>query len=79
MDTYAKRSTPRKSKKYVYFDACSGKVVFEYGGAKQPMIAMKPQGEETEIFELGVLVKEIREEAFNPQMVFFFGGDFMDP
>jgi hypothetical protein len=43
------------------------------------MIAMKPQGEETDIFELGVLVKEIREEAFNPEMVFFFAGDFMDP
>lgn len=60
------RSTPRKARKYVFFDACSGKVVFEYGGAKTPMLAMKPHGEECEIYELGLLVKEIREEAFNP-------------
>ena len=31
-----------------------------------------------DVFELGLLVKEIREEAFNPQLVFFFAGDFMD-
>ena len=43
------------------------------------MSAMRSQGEETDIFELGVLAKEIREEAFNPQLVFFFVGDFMDP
>lgn len=42
------------------------------------MQCFKANGEKVEIFELGVLVKEIREEAFNPQLVFFFAGDFMD-
>jgi hypothetical protein len=50
----------------VFFDACSGNVVFEYGGAKDPMQCLKANGEGCEIFELGLLVKEIREEAFNP-------------
>jgi hypothetical protein len=36
-------------------------------------------GEEIEIYEMGILVKEIREEAFNPQICIFFCGDFMDP
>ena len=78
VDTFAKRQAPRKAKKYVFFDVCSGNVVFEYGGAKDPMQCFKANGDKVEIFELGVLVKEIREEAFNPQLVFFFTGDFMD-
>lgn len=36
------------------------------------------EGADIDVFELGLLVKEIREEAFNPQLVFFFAGDFMD-
>ena len=79
VDTYALRSTPKKTKKYVFFDCVTGSVVFEYGGQKLPMEGIKPNGQKTEIFEMGVLIKEIREEAFNPQMVFFFAGDFMDP
>jgi hypothetical protein len=50
----------------VFFDACSGEIIFEYGGVKQPMKVQNSQGEEIEIYELGLLVKEIREEAFNP-------------
>jgi hypothetical protein len=33
---------------------------------------------EIDVFEIGLLVKEIREEAFNPQLVFFFACYFMD-
>ena len=43
------------------------------------MQCQKANGERAEIFDLGVLIKEIREDAFNPQLVFFFTGDFMDP
>lgn len=35
--------------------------------------------EEIEVYELGCLVKEIREEAFHPFICFYFAGDFMDP
>ena len=79
IDTFSKRAAPRKAKKYVFFDACSGEVIFEYGGVKQPLRVQNSQGEEIEIYELGLLIKEIREEAFNPQICVFFCGDFMDP
>ena len=35
-------------------------------------------GKETPVYELGVLVKAIRERSFNPYLVIFFAGDFMD-
>ena len=31
-----------------------------------------------DIYELGCLFKEIREEGFSPQLIFFFAGDFME-
>ena len=42
------------------------------------MKAINGNGKEIEVYELGCLVKEIREEGFDPQLVFFFAGDFMD-
>jgi len=45
---------------------------------KIPARAVNSNNEEVDIFELGCLVKEIREDAFNPHICFFFAGDFMD-
>lgn len=74
------RNAPRKAKKYVFFEVKTGNVVFEYGGIQAPFtISRGPLGEDVQIYELGCLVKEIREESFLPQLVFFFAGDFMDP
>ena len=56
----------------------TGRVLLEYGGVRKPMRATNGNEEEIEVYELGCLVKEIREEGFDPQIVFFFAGDFMD-
>jgi len=82
-ESFQKRSTPRRARKYVFFEVATGLVVFQYGGVNLPMEATveRNNGKEEadiDVFELGLLVKEIREEAFNPQLVFFFAGDFMD-
>ena len=45
---------------------------------KQQFKAINPNGNEIEVYEMGCLIKEIREEGFNPQIIFFFCGDFMD-
>ena len=44
VDTFAERKSPRKAKKYVYFDATSGVIVFEYGGVQTPFLATKSNG-----------------------------------
>jgi hypothetical protein len=62
----------------VFFDAVTGRLVFNYGGVKKEFKAINSSGNEIEVYEIGCLIKEIREEAFNPQLVFFFCGDFMD-
>jgi hypothetical protein len=76
--SYQKRQSPRKARKYVFFEVVSGRLALEYGGVQTPVKAINSNGEEVDIFELGCLVKEIREEAFNPHICFFFAGDFMD-
>ena len=35
--SFEKRNTPRKAKKYVFFEAETGEVVFEYGGVRKPL------------------------------------------
>lgn len=72
------RNTPRKGKKMIFFEISSGNIVFEYGGVQTPFTIRNSSDEEVEIYELGCLVKEIREENYLPQIVFFFTGDFMD-
>ena len=76
---FKRRQSPRRAKKYVFFEVASGKIALEYGGVKPPMRVYNPGGEEIEVFELGCLVKEIREEAFQPHICFYVAGDFMDP
>ena len=76
--SFERREKPRKARKFVFFEVSSGRVLLEYGGVGKPMKAINGNGKEIEVFELGCLVKEIREEGFDPQIVFFFAGDFMD-
>ena len=52
--------------------------MFDYGGVKKQFRTKNSNGNEIEVYEMGCLIKEIREEAFNPQIIFFFCGDFMD-
>lgn len=70
------RNKPRKAKKVVFFRD-DGKIVFEYGGIQCPFATLNSDGQKVPIFELGCLIKEIREEDFSPQICFFFAGDFM--
>ena len=35
-DSFKMRQTPRRARKYVFFEVASGKIVFEYGGVKIP-------------------------------------------
>lgn len=67
---------PRKARKSVFFRD-DGKIVFEYGGIQQPFATKNSDGGMVPIFEMGCLVKEIREQEFDPQICFFFSGDFM--
>lgn len=72
------RQKPRKARKYVFFNAKTGEKVLEYGGFQRPLRVTVDDRQEIEVYELGLLVKEIREENFEPYLVFFFCGDFMD-
>lgn len=60
------RELPRKAKKYVFFNVANGNLMFEYGGIQSPVTFKNPSGEDVIIYELGCLVKEIREENFDP-------------
>lgn len=60
------RELPRKAKKYAFFDIADGKLVFEYGGIQEVKHFKNQAGECVPIYELGCLVKEIREENFDP-------------
>ena len=73
------RDSLRKARKYVFFDIENGDLVFEYGGIQDPANFKTQNGQEVPIYELGCLIKEIREENFDPKLVFYFAGDFMDP
>jgi hypothetical protein len=50
----------------VFFEVSTGNIVFEYGGIQNPILIKSPSGEDVPIYELGCLVKEIREETFFP-------------
>lgn len=78
-DGFRSRNTPRKAKKYVFFDIFTGQIMFEYGGVQNQMMAKTKAGQEVPIYELGCLVKEIREEEFQPKLCIYFAGDFMAP
>ena len=67
---------PRKAKKYVFFNASNGRVVFEYGGVKSPIDVTNQNGKLVQIFELGMLIKEVREDRWQPKLYFFTAGDF---
>ena len=45
----------------MFFNAITGEVEFEYGGFKDPITAKTKEDKLITIYELGVLVKEIRE------------------
>lgn len=78
-DGFRSRNTPRKAKKYVFFDIFTGQIVFEYGGVQTQMRAQNSAGQEVDIYELGCLVQEIKEESFEPKICIYFAGDFMAP
>lgn len=66
MYSFERREKPRKARKYVFFEVATGRVLLEYGGVGKPMKATNGNNKEIEIYELGCLVKEIREEGFDP-------------
>jgi len=50
----------------VFFEVATGQIVFDYGGVKKQFRTKNSNGNEIEVYEMGCLIKEIREEAFNP-------------
>lgn len=52
--------------------------MFEYGGVHPPEIVTNMNDEQVEAFVLGVSVKEIREESFDPKLIVYVAGDFLD-
>lgn len=66
------------ARKYAFFNAMTGEVVFEYGGVQAPIKAINGQKQKIDAFEFGIIVKETTGDLFNPQLLFFFCGDFMD-
>lgn len=59
--SFSLRSAPRKARKYAYFELSTGKLVFEYGGVHKPKKVTNQNGDEVEMYELGIRVKECRE------------------
>ena len=70
------RKDPRKAPKYAFFSVRTGELMFEYGGVQTPEIVTNINGEEVEAYVLGVGVKEIREELFQPKLIVYVAGDF---
>ena len=66
LKNFSMRQNPRKARKYVFFEVGTGNVVFDYGGVKTQFRTKSSNGNEIEVYEMGCLIKEIREEAFNP-------------
>ena len=52
--------------------------MFEYGGVTAPQIVTNMNGDNVEAFVLGVSVKEIREESFDPKLIVYVAGDFLE-
>lgn len=70
---------PRRARKYVFFNAKTGEIVFEWGGIQAPMFCKgkENQEEQIRIYELGILIKENKQDD-DPTLMFAFAGDFMD-
>ena len=49
--------------------------MFEYGGIRPPMDITNQNGELVQIYELGMLIKEVREDKWKPKMYFFTAGN----
>ena len=70
---------PRRAKKYVIFDAETGEVVFEYGGVQNKRISVSNANNQmVEIYELGMMIQQIRDNDYRPEFYFFLAGDFWD-
>ena len=71
--------SPRRAKKYVFFNAATGAIVFEWGGIQLPMVCKGKESEDqtVDIYDLGILVKEVKREG--SALSFIFAGDIMDP
>lgn len=59
---FDQRDEPRKARKHVFFNINTGNIVFEYGGIQTPIETTNSSGKTIKVYELGCLVKEIREE-----------------
>ena len=70
--------SPRRAKKYVFFNAATGSIVFEWGGIQPPMVCKgrDSQDQAVQIYDLGILVKEVKREGST--LSFIFAGDIMD-
>ena len=81
----------RKVTKYVFFDVVTGDILFEYGGINKKSYSGKVEEiknllwdpettkpENKTIFELSLQIKEIKEEKFKSNLVFYYAGDFLN-
>lgn len=52
-------------------------MLFEFCGIKKPQIVANQNGDQVELYELGLRCKEIREDNFKPYLYFYLAGDFL--
>ena len=72
------RQSQRKGRKYVFFEVETGEVKFEYGGVHVPLAVTNVNQETVQIYELGLRIKEIRENNFDSKIFFFMCGDLWE-
>ena len=85
MPSYQRRNDPRKARKYVFFDARNGSIVFEYGGVHAPLKILQDttqkkseSNKEIELYELGLIVDEQgKSNHGKTKLIFYVAGDFL--
>ena len=72
------RQSQRKARRYVFFDVETGEVRLNYGGVHEPLKVTNVNNEDVEVYELGLRIKEIRENDFESKIFFFMCGNLWE-
>lgn len=78
-DQLQRRQHVKKARKFVIFEKNSGKLVFQYGGVKDdPFKCVGRNGQYSTIYQLDMIVKELRIENFRTKIMMFYAGDILN-
>jgi len=72
------RQSQRKARRYVFFDVETGEIRLNYGGVHEPLKVTNVNNENVEVYELGLRIKEIRENDFESKIFFFMCGNLWE-